>query len=281
MLPAETSESPITPHFQGDRRRCLEECHQNALMQLKDLQEEQLRELRNLQQLQLQVTALGPRGLLAEDSQFLPEPDSDVEGGLGDRATRLLASGSEENISITVGEVQRSLAIDRTRKQEELRTLRLAQRLRRAAGGSAGSPSRSGKGVSTPVKRSEPRSPSPGRPLYDLPPGPRKGRTESPSPAPRRSLSVEISQRLGSVALAAAAEHWGLPHERKVSASPRRPRGASPAPRPAVKAPRNPRGAGPVLGDSSSALKGLGLSRGPSSPVRACHSLWRPPVNGT
>ena len=132
----------------------------------------------------------------------------------------------QESLPITIGEVQRSVSIDRARLQEEMRTAQLQQRLRRRSLSPA-SPSR--------------------RPLYALP-EPR---------AERRELPADVAARLSSSpALAAAAQHWGVP--RKASTSPRR--------RPAAKAAAKmaARNQIPVShGPKGGMQYGMGIARGP------------------
>ncbi|CAJ1389404.1 unnamed protein product [Effrenium voratum] len=226
-------------------KRAPESCQQHSLLQLKELQQEQLRELRNLKELQLQVQSLR----LGERSETQAELSSQHSAnshsaGLG----RFRAEEPEESLPITIGEVQRSVAIDRARLQEEMRALRLQQRLRRSAPKDVRGSSR----PASPVRRT--RTPSPQRPLYELP----QPKRSSPSPDPRsRALPADVAARLSSSpALAAAAQHWGLPRRsgQSTPATPRR----SPAPK--AKAPKRP-------------MQGVGVARGPFSPVRACHAL--------
>eukprot|EP00931_Biecheleriopsis_adriatica_P085564 TRINITY_DN6016_c0_g1_i1.p1 TRINITY_DN6016_c0_g1~~TRINITY_DN6016_c0_g1_i1.p1 ORF type:complete len:1248 (+),score=334.45 TRINITY_DN6016_c0_g1_i1:25-3768(+) len=242
-----------------------------------------------------------------------------------DELSRFRAVPPEETLTITIGEVQRSVAIDRVRLQEEVHTLRLQQRL----------------------QRSKAHQPAPKRrPLYTLPapaavepvqknssspclasPGPAS--LEAHAPLQERVTAPLVAKaQPANLALAAAAQRWGpqgsarrastpppqsTPKRNTLNTpqhTPQRTRQPSPAqpsqqtrpPTPPPKRSRPPspsptalKTSGHVQGASASS-RGLlqkagfgqlgrqdgsttmGMTRGAHSPVRACHSVWRPPV---
>eukprot|EP00435_Cladocopium_sp_Y103_P069630 s1104_g33.t1 len=177
--------------------------------------QEQLRDLRNLREMQLlQVSSLqnGPLTFQREEDSLamLDSMQDNIDCCKSDKRSfstdleRFRAKQPEEH-----EQVQRSVAIDRARLQDELWTLRLQQGLRRHSASPGARPSS--------PKKTPSRTPSPQRrPLYDLPGPEQKGAAADlqrsrvlPADVAARSLSVTASTVIAySESSSKSAQEW-------------------------------------------------------------------------
>lgn len=260
-----------------------------------------------------------------------------------DGLSAFLAVPPEDDLTITIGEVQRSVALDRVRLQEEIRTLRLQQKLFKAKeqvsisqpalstakpilATAQSFPTVSSSSTAPPppmLQRSLPisissflapavcgsadqrtaspapratssstgrgRVSSPARPLYALPPHARevsspapKEQAQRPPKATRRSSSPSLSQLglTGRSCTPPPTRNARPPSRSPIRASQQQQQQQQPRLPPSGSAGSHGSGSCrmPLPRPSSAGSLGGVMPRGPFSPVRACHGVWRPPI---